>query len=117
MSVFFTATATSEIYTYVLLLSLPDALPISRIRRRLRELFRVRRDELPSGLDVVLIPRSTAASVEHASLQRSYADLAQALKRRFRSEEHTSELQSLMRISYAVFFLKKTSISQVTTNI
>src|SRR3546814_7384451 len=27
--------------------------------------------------------------------------------RAFRSEEHTSELQSLMRISYAVFFLKK----------
>src|SRR3546814_5383513 len=26
---------------------------------------------------------------------------------RHRSEEHTSELQSLMRISYAVFFLKK----------
>src|SRR3546814_5426649 len=25
----------------------------------------------------------------------------------WRSEEHTSELQSLMRISYAVFFLKK----------
>src|SRR3546814_14200487 len=28
-----------------------------------------------------------------------------------RSEEHTSELQSLMRISYAVFFLKKKNIS------
>src|SRR3546814_17125631 len=28
-------------------------------------------------------------------------------KSRFRSEEHTSELQSLMRISYAVFCLKK----------
>src|SRR3546814_9993520 len=28
-------------------------------------------------------------------------------KRRVRSEEHTSELQSLMRISYAVFCLKK----------
>src|SRR3546814_7724726 len=27
--------------------------------------------------------------------------------RRFRSEEHTSELQSLMRISYACFCLKK----------
>src|SRR3546814_5263509 len=27
----------------------------------------------------------------------------------FRSEEHTSELQSLMRTSYAVFCLKKTS--------
>src|SRR3546814_1863472 len=29
--------------------------------------------------------------------------------RPFRSEEHTSELQSLMRISYAVFCLKKTT--------
>src|SRR3546814_9180962 len=29
------------------------------------------------------------------------------LQRRLRSEEHTSELQSLMRISYAVFCLKK----------
>src|SRR3546814_10831985 len=29
----------------------------------------------------------------------------------FRSEEHTSELQSLMRISYAVFCLKKKTIS------
>src|SRR3546814_9195918 len=28
---------------------------------------------------------------------------------RFRSEEHTSELQSLMRISYAVFCLKQTN--------
>src|SRR3546814_9380431 len=27
----------------------------------------------------------------------------------YRSEEHTSELQSLMRISYAVFFLTKTN--------
>src|SRR3546814_4893588 len=36
---------------------------------------------------------------------------ARRLQRRFageiRSEEHTSELQSLMRISYAVFCLKK----------
>src|SRR3546814_6756673 len=29
----------------------------------------------------------------------------------FRSEEHTSELQSLMRISYAVFCLKKKKIT------
>src|SRR3546814_10385754 len=32
---------------------------------------------------------------------------AQALRVAGRSEEHTSELQSLMRISYAVFCLKK----------
>src|SRR3546814_7733810 len=31
-----------------------------------------------------------------------------------RSEEHTSELQSLMRISYAVFCLKKNNKNQVT---
>src|SRR3546814_10546291 len=31
------------------------------------------------------------------------------LLKRLRSEEHTSELQSLMRISYAVFCLKKTT--------
>src|SRR3546814_4269143 len=31
-----------------------------------------------------------------------------------RSEEHTSELQSLMRISYAVFCLKKKKKSQTT---
>src|SRR3546814_2244017 len=31
-----------------------------------------------------------------------------------RSEEHTSELQSLMRISYAVFCLKKKKTSQNT---
>src|SRR3546814_2433712 len=30
-----------------------------------------------------------------------------------RSEEHTSELQSLMRISYAVFCLKKKTIKQL----
>src|SRR3546814_1050003 len=32
--------------------------------------------------------------------------------RDFRSEEHTSELQSLMRISYAVFCLKKKTKSE-----
>src|SRR3546814_17681652 len=32
-----------------------------------------------------------------------------------RSEEHTSELQSLMRISYAVFCLKKKKNTQKTT--
>src|SRR3546814_5876325 len=31
-----------------------------------------------------------------------------------RSEEHTSELQSLMRISYAVFFLKKKNANNNT---
>src|SRR3546814_10582522 len=33
-----------------------------------------------------------------------------------RSEEHTSELQSLMRISYAVFCLKKKKTNNTTTH-
>src|SRR3546814_13523076 len=33
-----------------------------------------------------------------------------------RSEEHTSELQSLMRISYAVFCLKKKNTNNANTN-
>src|SRR3546814_1893900 len=36
-------------------------------------------------------------------------------QRRARSEEHTSELQSLMRISYAVFCLKKKKHKLATT--
>src|SRR3546814_2245261 len=36
--------------------------------------------------------------------------------RRFISEEHTSELQSLMRISYAVFCLKKKKIQHTIMN-
>src|SRR3546814_1148801 len=35
----------------------------------------------------------------------------------FRSEEHTSELQSLMRISYAVFCLKKKKYKQYNHNV
>src|SRR3546814_5436431 len=34
-----------------------------------------------------------------------------------RSEEHTSELQSLMRISYAVFCLKKKKITKIKQQI
>src|SRR3546814_8592093 len=45
------------------------------------------------------------------------AGLAQfAMTRHLRSEEHTSELQSLMRISYAVFCLKQKQISLTTLN-
>src|SRR3546814_2096364 len=39
--------------------------------------------------------------------QRGQRDACRCIGTRGRSEEHTSELQSLMRISYAVFCLKK----------
>src|SRR3546814_4372653 len=38
-----------------------------------------------------------------------------SVRKLFRSEEHTSELQSLMRISYAVFCLKKKNKKQNCT--
>src|SRR3546814_9635312 len=38
----------------------------------------------------------------------------QRVRRSSRSEEHTSELQSLMRISYAVFCLQKTKTQKST---
>src|SRR3546814_4514096 len=41
-------------------------------------------------------------------------DVEPAVLRDRRSEEHTSELQSLMRISYAVFCLKKKKINTKT---
>src|SRR3546814_2624888 len=42
------------------------------------------------------------------------ANIAHILLGFVRSEEHTSELQSLMRISYAVFCLKKQTINYTT---
>src|SRR3546814_10171983 len=45
-----------------------------------------------------------------------YGDMTWGGCARVRSEEHTSELQSLMRISYAVFCLKKKTTINTTLN-
>src|SRR3546814_3533662 len=45
-------------------------------------------------------------SSNHSYTNESVCDDS-ARQRLFRSEEHTSELQSIMRITYAVFCLKK----------
>src|SRR3546814_2978630 len=45
----------------------------------------------------------------------NFADARQAFVAFVRSEEHTSELQSLMRISYAVFCLKKKIHTKIIT--
>src|SRR3546814_9714635 len=66
--------------------------------------------ELP-GLLLLLGLSRPECRVQHHVLQEpedGCADRRRPLRRRSgRSEEHTSELQSLMRISYAVFCLKK----------
>src|SRR3546814_4648918 len=53
---------------------------------------------------VLWIPETSSCAIILLSQPH---DLARFTRRRARSEEHTSELQSLMRISYAVFCLKK----------
>src|SRR3546814_6046605 len=55
--------------------------------------------------------RRTAISTVH----RPRSQHARRCRSHRRSEEHTSELQSLMRISYAVFCLKKKKKTQKVT--
>src|SRR3546814_6849954 len=65
--------------------------------------------EIPAARQVALLVRGG---------QDHHRDPPQMLV--MRSEEHTSELQSLMRISYAVFCLKKknkTTTTDITTTI
>src|SRR3546814_7159307 len=66
-------------------------------------------------------PESAAGSDARQHPHRSRAprpsrrtDRSHLCSGRTRSEEHTSELQSLMRISYDVFCLKKTKTKQKT---
>src|SRR3546814_20368811 len=92
--------ATTEIYSYCHTLSRHDALPISASKCPL-----AKGSLSAAALTVAILPISRwAASLTTAaiiSLDRSLAMTSA------RSEEHTSELQSLMRISYAAFCLKK----------
>src|SRR3546814_4102371 len=70
--------------------------PYTTLFRSARELVRSA-DTLTAALDPV-----------RDALADGFAPEARALRPfKERSEEHTSELQSLMRISYAVFCLKK----------
>src|SRR3546814_5445314 len=87
----FNDTATTEINTYGHTLARPDALPICLEARSLMRILVTR-------------PREDAAGLVTALTARGHAVLLEPL---LRSEEHTSELQSLMRTSYAVFCLKK----------
>src|SRR3546814_10902583 len=71
-------------------------------------MVRYRRNRVPDGtyfFTVTLRDRRSDALVRHV----------EALRSAWRSEEHTSELQSLMRISYAVFCLKKKIRNQEQT--
>src|SRR3546814_1529393 len=98
---FFNDTATTEIYTYGHTLSLPT---LFRSLETVAEIARLERD----GCDIVGMTGMPEAALAR-ELELDYACLALVVNPAARSEEHTSELQSLMRISYAVFCLKKKS--------
>src|SRR3546814_5145201 len=63
-------------------------------------------DTIQPGETAFFIGPHFFVSVRHGSA-RTHTDV--------RSEEHTSELQSLMRISYAVFCLKKNKPNKTNT--
>src|SRR3546814_18961378 len=98
--VFFNDTSTTEIYTYRHTLSLHDALPIF-IDAGYDQAVRPFPDHLRHG---AVVPGDDGGARGHG-LNHDQPEGLGPVDRR--SEEHTSELQSLMRISYAVFCLKK----------
>src|SRR3546814_8081541 len=61
----------------------------------------------PDGGKVAMVKPRTSADSDIYLLDTAAADAKPKLITPHRSEEHTSELQSLMPISYAVFCLKK----------
>src|SRR3546814_8122883 len=72
-------------------------------------LFRSISDRAPTK--VVLPAPKPPATTNFTARMRGFQS-APAERSSCRSEEHTSELQSLMRISYAVFCLKKKKYKQ-----
>src|SRR3546814_4613240 len=68
------------------------------------------------SLNDCAVPDHSAVSASHVLLTRANVRNISLPSHGARSEEHTSELQSLMRISYAVFCLKKKNKQQQTTD-
>src|SRR3546814_8823329 len=70
------------------------------------------------GLDLVGISHDYGSrrAVDDISFSVAPGEILGLLWPSGRSEEHTSELQSLMRISYAVFCLKKKNTDYLTIN-
>src|SRR3546814_3096767 len=64
------------------------------------------------ALPIFALRRAAGISMPQSSQKRVPSPDAMR-ERAIRSEEHTSELQSLMRISYAVFCLKKKKQTQL----
>src|SRR3546814_8615515 len=108
MFFFFNYTATTYIYPDWHTLSLHDALPISPSRLPARLATRAGGISRCLALDGASLAAGDGLQVTHGGHPGPGAG---------RSEEHTSELQSLMRSAYAGFCLKKKkhNTTQTTT--
>src|SRR3546814_4239783 len=73
-------------------------------------------EALACGIPLICAPWNDAEGLFRPGDYLAVADGA-AMQAALRSEEHTSELQSLMRISYAVFCLQKTKNTTIQKNI
>src|SRR3546814_10041412 len=93
-------------YTTLFRSQRPDQPPRSLVRLALRRLVAGPRGAQFGEAVLARRARGFGLDVQRARHRRRPALLAD--RGDLRSEEHTSELQSLMRISYAVFCLKKT---------
>ena len=58
---------------------LAHAVHRNRLRRQLREIYRLHEQEFARGYDLVVVARSRAIGADYAALERSYLSLAEKL--------------------------------------
>src|SRR3546814_9298002 len=95
--------------------------PSAEFRRRLDLYANIRPSRtrpgvrsLAASMDLVIVRENTEGFYADRTMHLGPGEFMPTPDLAIRSEEHTSELQSLMRISYAVFCLKKKKKNQAT---
>src|SRR3546814_10267013 len=104
------STRTDTLFPYTTLFRSPEI--FRPFRETIAQLDAIACFEKMSSNDAI-VTRGTLADLR-GSLFNPFTSKPQSVTER--SEEHTSELQSLMRISYAVFCLKKKNTSNEPPN-
>src|SRR3546814_6202680 len=82
----------------------------------IRSATKVTADVLAAATNLKVVGRA-GIGVDNVDIPEASKKGVIVMNTPFRSEEHTSELQSLMRISYAVFCLKKKKTRKHTSSI
>src|SRR3546814_3640735 len=109
------STRTDTLFPYTTLFR--SAGPISRYRRSVKKLGLRPSNSLLCPTNCAIHATTNTAMAAYSRFHTPKVSYTQRVNQAMatnttRSEEHTSELQSLMRISYAVFCLKKTKTTK-----